>query len=110
MFNKSVQYENAFSNHLNYTQAEQWLVSNKYRVAQIINPLKRMITSKYGNPIKDSDDNIRWRSSNGNVIEIEVERNVNIAERDESFTREFGCLLAFSIMLIYIEGSNIPDF
>ena len=38
MFDKTVQYENIFSNHLNYTQAEQWLVSNQYRIAQIINP------------------------------------------------------------------------
>lgn len=110
MFNKSIQYENAFSNHLNYKQAEQWLVSNKYRVNQILNPLKRMITSKYGSPIKDSDDNIRWRSSNGNVIEIVVERDTNIAQQDESFTRQYGCLPAYSIVLLYVEGTNIPDF
>lgn len=110
MFNKSIQYENAFSNHLNYTQAEQWLVSNKYRVNQVINPIKRMITSKYGNPIKDSEDNIRWRSSNGNVIELVVERVVNMAQQDENFTRQYGCLPAYSILLLYVEGTNIPDF
>lgn len=110
MFQKNISYDSYFSKHLNYVESEQWLVSNKHKVAQIIRPLKLLITSKYGNPIKDSDENIRWLSTNGNTIEIEVQHFPNLFEMDESLTKEFGCVPTFIISLIYIEGSDIPDF
>ncbi len=110
MFNKNIQYENAFSKHLDYRQSEQWLVSNKYRVNQVIDPMKRLITSKYGNPFKNAENDIIWRDSKGNIIQIIVNRITNIFQQDENATRQWGCIPTYTITLIYVEGSNVPNF
>lgn len=110
MFNKSVQYENAFSNHLNYKQAEQWLVANRYKVDQIVNPLKNLISGKYGTPFKNAENDIMWRDNKGNIIQIIIERDTNIAADNIEFTNMYGCLPSYSIVLIYVEPNDIPDF
>lgn len=50
VFNKQIQYEDAFTTHLTYKQAEQWLANNRYKVNQVLASLKSDLVAKYGTP------------------------------------------------------------
>jgi hypothetical protein len=109
MFSKTIAYENAFSTHLDFREAERWLINNRYKVTQITTALKKTISSKYGYPFKDTDNEVMWRDNHGNQIVVSIERETNYVQ-DESFTRQYGAVPCYYIVLIYAENSGLANF
>ncbi|MBD5272174.1 MAG: hypothetical protein HDS42_02725 [Bacteroides sp.] len=110
IFQKLISYDDGFTHHLSYYDAENWLRSNKFKVTAAMNSIKKILSSKYGNPFKETDMEIRWRDAEGNSIGIIVDKVVNLAEKDQEMTRQFGCLPAYSISLTYAKAPEIPNY
>lgn len=105
VFNKSIQYEDAFTTHLNYKQAEQWLTNNRYKVNQIIASLKSDLIAKYGKPIIEREDRLVWRSTNGNVIEIEITKTLDVSSEAAmpEMYEEYGAIPQFNIAVVIVQ-------
>lgn len=105
MFNKAIQYENAFTTHLTYKQAEQWLANNRYKVNQVLSSLKSDLVAKYGTPHLDREDRILWKSSNGNIIEIEIKKalDVNSELGMPEMYNEYGAIPQFTITVVIVQ-------
>lgn len=105
VFNKAIQYEDAFTTHLNYKQAEQWLANNLYKVNQVIASLKSDLVAKYGTPHLEREDRLLWKSLNGNIIEIEIQKTLDIGSetgRPEMYN-EYGAIPQYSIAVIIVQ-------
>lgn len=105
VFNKAIQYEDAFTTHLSYKQAEQWLANNRYKVNQVLASLKSDLVAKYGTPHLDREDRILWKSSNGNIIEIEIKKTLDIGSEtgQPEMYSEYGAIPQFSIAVIIVQ-------
>lgn len=105
VFNKAIQYEDAFTTHLTYKQAEQWLANNRYKVNQVLASLKSDLVAKYGTPHLDREDRILWKSSNGNIIEIEIKKTLDIGSEtgQPEMYSEYGAIPQFSIAVIIVQ-------
>lgn len=105
VFNKAIQYEDAFTTHLTYKQAEQWLANNRYKVNQVLSSLKSDLVAKYGTPHLDREDRILWKSSNGNIIEIEIKKTLDIGSEtgQPEMYSEYGAIPQFSIAVIIVQ-------
>lgn len=105
VFNKAIQYEDAFTTHLTYKQAEQWLANNRYRVNQVLASLKSDLVAKYGSPHLDREDRILWKSSNGNIIEIEIKKTLDIGSETghPEMYSEYGAIPQFSIAVVIVQ-------
>jgi hypothetical protein len=105
VFNKAIQYEDAFTTHLTYKQAEQWLANNRYKVNQVLSSLKSDLVAKYGTPHLDREDRILWKSSNGNIIEIEIKKTLDIGSEtgQPEMYSEYGAIPQFSIAVVIVQ-------
>lgn len=105
VFNKAIQYEDAFTTHLNYNQAEQWLANNRYKVNQVLASLKSDLVAKYGTPHLDREERILWKSSNGNIIEIEIKKTLDIGSESghPEMYNEYGAIPEYSIAVIIVQ-------
>lgn len=105
VFNKAVKYEDAFTTHLNYKQAEQWLANNRYKVNQIIASLKADLVAKYGTPQIERDDRLLWKSTNGNIIELQVEKVLDLSSKVgmPEMYEEYGAMPAYDISLVIVQ-------
>lgn len=105
VFNKAIQYEDAFTTHLTYKQAEQWLTNNRYKVNQVLASLKSDLVAKYGSPHLDREDRILWKSSNGNIIEIEIKKTLDIGSESglPEMYNEYGAIPEYSIAVIIVQ-------
>ena len=105
VFNKQIQYEDAFTTHLTYKQAEQWLANNRYKVNQVLTLLKSDLVAKYGIPHLEREDRILWKSSNGNVIEIEIKKTLDISSEigQPEMYSEYGAIPLFTISVIIVQ-------
>ncbi len=105
VFNKAIQYEDAFTTHLSYKQAEQWLANNRYKVNQVLASLKSDLVAKYGSPHLDREDRILWKSSNGNIIEIEIKKTLDIGSESghPEMYNEYGAIPEYSIAVIIVQ-------
>lgn len=102
---KRIEYENAFTTHLTYKQAEQWLANNRYKVNQVLSSLKSDLVAKYGNPHLEREDRILWKSSNGNIIEIKVEKTLDMgAETGQpEMYNYYGAIPAYTIVVNIVQ-------
>jgi len=105
VFNKAIQYENAFTTHLTYKQAEQWLANNRYKVNQILASLKSDLVAKYGTPQIERDDRLLWKSTNGNIIEIEIKKTLDISSETgmPEMYNEYGAIPQFYISVVIVQ-------
>ena len=105
VFQKAIRYEDAFTTHLNYKQAEQWLANNLYKVNQILASLKSDLVAKYGTPQIERDDRLRWKSKNGNVIEVEVDKYLDSSSAAgmPELYEEYGAIPQFTIALVIVQ-------
>lgn len=105
VFNKQIQYEDAFTTHLTYKQAEQWLANNRYKVNQVLASLKSDLVAKYGTPHLEREDRILWKSSNGNVIEIEIKKTLDISSEigQPEMYSEYGAIPQFTISVVIVQ-------
>lgn len=105
VFQKAIQYENAFTTHLTYQQAEQWLVNNRYKVNQVLSSLKADLVAKYGTPHLERENRILWKSSNGNIIEIEIKKTLDISSETghPEMYSEYGAIPQFSIAVVIVQ-------
>lgn len=105
VFQKAIQYENAFTTHLTYQQAEQWLANNRYKVNQVLSSLKADLVAKYGTPHLEREDRILWKSSNGNIIEIEIKKALDISSETghPEMYSEYGAIPQFSIAVVIVQ-------
>lgn len=105
VFNKAIQYEDAFTTHLNYKQAEQWLTNNRYKVNQILASLKSDLVAKYGTPQIEREDRLLWKSTNGNIIEIEIKKTLDISSESgmPEMYNEYGAIPQFDISVIIVK-------
>lgn len=105
VFNKAIQYENAFTTHLTYKQAEQWLANNRYKVNQILASLKSDLVTKYGTPQIERDDRLLWKSTNGNIIEIEIKKTLDISSETgmPEMYNEYGAIPQFYISVVIVQ-------
>lgn len=105
VLNKTIQYEDAFTTHLNYKQAEQWLANNRYKVNQILASLKSDLVAKYGTPQIERDDRLLWKSTNGNLIEVEVQKTLDIGSATgmPEMYEEYGAIPQFAITLVIVQ-------
>lgn len=102
---KQIKYENAFTTHLNYKQAEQWLSTNRHKVNQVITSLKRDLSQKYGSPIIDTEDHLVWRSDNGNIVEINIENVLDMFSKtgnSEAYS-QFGAVPCYTILVVVVQ-------
>lgn len=108
VFNKPIQYEDAFTTHLTYKQAERWLANNRYRVNQVLASLKSDLVAKYGTPHLEREDRLLWKSSNGNIIEIEIKKTLDISSeigKPEMYS-EYGAIPQFYISVIIVQPQD----
>lgn len=105
VFNKAIQYEDAFTTHLTYKQAEQWLTNNRYKVNQILASLKSDLVAKYGPPQIEREDRLLWKSTNGNIIEIEIKKTLDISSESgmPEMYNEYGAIPQFYISVIIVQ-------
>lgn len=105
VFNKAIQYEDAFTTHLTYKQAEQWLTNNRYKVNQILASLKSDLVAKYGTPQIEREDRLLWKSTNGNIIEIEIKKTLDISSESgmPEMYNEYGAIPQFYISVIIVQ-------
>lgn len=105
VFNKQIQYEDAFTTHLTYKQAEQWLANNRYKVNQVLASLKSDLVAKYGTPHLEREDRILWKSSNENVIEIEIKKTLDISSEigQPEMYSEYGAIPQFTISVVIVQ-------
>lgn len=105
VFNKAIQYEDAFTTHLTYKQAEQWLINNRYKVNQILASLKSDLVAKYGTPQIGREDRLLWKSTNGNIIEIEIKKTLDISSETgmPEMYNEYGAIPQFYISVIIVQ-------
>lgn len=105
VFNKAIQYEDAFTTHLTYKQAEQWLTNNRYKVNQILASLKSDLVAKYGKPQIEREDRLLWKSTNGNIIEIEIKKTLDISSETgmPEMYNEYGAIPQFYISVIIVQ-------
>lgn len=104
-FNKAIQYEDAFTTHLTYKQAEQWLSNNRYKVNQVLASLKNDLVERYGIPRIERDDRILWKSSNGNIIEIEIKKTLDIGSEvgNSEMYSSYGAIPQYDIIVIIVQ-------
>lgn len=105
VFNMPIQYDDAFTTHLTYKQAEQWLANNRYKVNQVLASLKSDLVAKYGTPNIDREERILWKSSNGNVIEIEIKKTLDISAEigQPEMYNKYGAIPRFYISVIIVQ-------
>ena len=105
VFNKYIQYENAFTTRLSYKSAEQWLKSNRYKIDQVLGSLKFDLREKYGTPLISREDRILWKTSNGNIIEIRIEKTLDVSSEvgKPEMYNEYGAIPRFSISVIIVQ-------
>lgn len=108
VFNKAIQYDDAFTTHLTYKQAEQWLADNRYRVNQVLASLKSDLVAKYGTPHLEHEDRILWKTSNGNIIEIEIKKTLDISSeigKPEMYSN-YGSIPQFYISVVIVQPQD----
>ena len=110
MFQKAIRYDGGFTHPLNASQAEEWLRAKRNQVDQIIAGLNQVLSSRYGMPLKSTENEITWRDNNGNMIKIEIDKVLNIAEKDPEATRLYGWMPLYGISLAYIAAPIIPNY
>lgn len=105
---KQIEYEDAFTTHLTYKQAEQWLRNNRYRVNQVITSLKRDLTKRYGSPMVDTEDHLVWCSNNGNIVEINIEKELDMfsSNGDQEAFNHYGAMPCWSIAVVIMSAQE----
>lgn len=108
VFTKPIQYENAFTTHLSYKQAEQWLTNNRYKVNQVIASLKSDLGAKYGTPNLEREDRLLWKSANGNIIEIEIKKILDLSSEigKPEMYNEYGAIPLYNIYVIIVQPQD----
>lgn len=99
-FIKHIKYEDSFFKPLDYKGAFRWLETRQIDVLSIIKSMKKVISAKYGEPSKDTSQEVVWRDSDGNSITIKLEVRTNTVP-DDLTDWKWGAVPAYVIVLIY---------
>lgn len=106
----NLDYQDAMTQKLDMTQAQQWLNVNRSQVNSYFDYLAKTLESKYGYASRVTNNSLLWIDDNRNTIKLEIEQTPN-KDTSGKYYAQYGAIPAFTIALLYIQNDpTLNDF